>query len=539
MYNIGSYGLGETNININAQFNPSERNSWFLKIMNKSGGQVANWFLGQDDCPIKSLEVELNKHICGSGTIEFAFLDFPIDCDDYVELYFMNKKIYSALIDMSLDPKGGKAALIPYSTRLKELLLSKNYVNQTAVQIFQDVISSITLDTGINYISFYIDVNGDTTLYNFDYTAYETPYKMIDELVKNLDDCEWGITPTRTFKVYTKNSVVTQTLFYGDDPAYTEVVNNIDYSKVKATELLVQKKTDSTEGTLTTLGMVGSGGLYPVLPIEKIVRKKIDKYTVSEYIASDTEAMEVSYNRLTADTLTQQSTDVKNFDISQLYDTENIINTCIKVQDRPEYVLRTLVNCDSLTADGTDMINIGKWYGVTIDTVNYLHGSGSVKFSSGIAKYDFSRTLRLYHPRSLSFMIYADAVCSIDFTMTHFSRPCGTGLCGIDTVTTQSQSFVIDTPGIWVNYKIPLTITGMKNITIALNGTATINIDRIQLYDIYRNIYAAPIIQANLKYNRDGFDVDIKLNDYDEKLNNRAFADEQKIKKLESIANVG
>jgi hypothetical protein len=63
MYNIGSYGLGETNININAQFNPSERNSWFLKIMNKSGGQVANWFLGQDDCPIKSLEVELNKHL--------------------------------------------------------------------------------------------------------------------------------------------------------------------------------------------------------------------------------------------------------------------------------------------------------------------------------------------------------------------------------------------------------------------------------------------------------------------------------------------
>jgi hypothetical protein len=443
------------------------------------------------------------------------------------------------LIDMSLDPKGGKAALIPYSTRLKELLLSKNYINQTAIQIFQDVISSITLDTGINYISFYIDVNGDTTLYNFDYTAYETPYKMIDELVKNLDDCEWGITPTRTFKVYTKNSVVTQTLFYGDAPAYTEVINNIDYSKVKSTESLVQKKTNSTEGTLTTLGIVGAGGLYPVLPIEKIVRKKIDKYTVSEYIASDTEAMEVAYNRLIADTLTQQSTDVKNFDISQLYDPENIINTCIKVQDRPEYVLRTLVNCDALTSDGTDMLNIGKWSGVTIDNINYLHGTGSVKFSSGIAKYDFARTLRLYHPRSISFMIYADAVCSIDFTMTYFSRPCGTGLCGIDTVTTQSQSFVIDTPGIWANYKIPLTITAMKNIAIALNGTANINIDRIQLYDIYRNIYAAPIIQANLKYSRDGFDVDIKLNDYDEKLNNRAFADEQKIKKLESIANVG
>jgi hypothetical protein len=545
MYVLGSQGLGETLLSTSYLNNPISRNSWDIKIMNKSGGIVAFWNLNQSNCPIKSLEFELNKHICGAGTITFAFLDFPIDCDDYIEVWFQNICIYSALIDLSIDCKGGSASLIPYSKRFEELPLSKNYVNQTAAEIYQDIITTIQPDTGINYISYYINVNGDTTLYNFDYTAYESAKKMLDELTDNLDDCIWGVNSNRTFIVYKKNSVVNQTFFYGSNPAYTEIKRNIDYSQIKATRLISQKKSADDESTLKTLGIVGAGGLYPILPVEKIVRKKIDKYTISEYIADDAEAMRMTYNKLISDTIIPESIDVKDFDISRLYDLENIINTGLKVQDRPEYILRTLLNCDTLTHDGTDMLNIGQWSGCTIDSSEYLQGTGSITFSTTEAIYDFKRVIRLLDPKSINFMIKANSTCTIAFDMNSYGDDIDyMYIWDREDIVTEkilfdtSKTITIETPGIWENYKLTIPSKNFRFIGFkVLTGSATINIDRIQVFDIYKNIYEAPIIQANFSLAKDKINIDLKLNDYDQKLNDKWFENEKAIKRLEAIAS--
>jgi hypothetical protein len=543
MYSIGSQGIGETLISTSFLNKPTSQGKWQIRIMNKSGGQVANWFFSQDDCPIESLSFELNKKICGAGSIKFSFIDFPLDADDYVEVRYNGLLIYSALIDISIDPKGGEILLIPFSQRLSELQITKSYTNQTAAAIFLDIITSVQTYTGINYISFYVDTDS-TELYTLDYTAYESPYKMIDDLVKNLNDKFWGVTANRTFTVYNMDTTTSQSFFYGDDPAYTKIKEKTDYTSLKNTRYIVQKKSSDTEGTVATLGIVGGGGSYPILPIEKTVRTKIGKMTISEYISSDSDALQIAYNQLIAETsVIPQTIDVENFDLSRLYDPENIIGTRITVQDYPEYINRILLNCDSLTDDSDDMVNNGFWTGCTIDTTTYLHGTGSITFANECT-YTFGRAIRIYSPVLISFQIYADSVCQIAFDMTNYGNNmgyAGIGYAGIDTDIGETlfdnpQIMTIDTPNVWVNQKVTLPVTTFSKLGFQVIGSATVNIDRVQVFCIHRSLYTAPIVQCNVKLDQKET-IKLKLNEYDTKANDKAFDDSRRIAKLEAIAH--
>jgi len=81
----------------------------------------------------------------GAGSFELNYLDFPIHAGDYLEIYFKGTLKYRALVDTSVDPKGGKIKLVPYSQQFQELLINDTFTTQTIEQIFQTIIEEIDL----------------------------------------------------------------------------------------------------------------------------------------------------------------------------------------------------------------------------------------------------------------------------------------------------------------------------------------------------------------------------------------------------------
>ena len=78
--------------------------------------------MGEDKCPIVSVEWEMNERLCGAGSITLAYVDFPIDADDYVIVSYNGEKRYRAIVTNTADPKGGVIELMPLSVRFQELL---------------------------------------------------------------------------------------------------------------------------------------------------------------------------------------------------------------------------------------------------------------------------------------------------------------------------------------------------------------------------------------------------------------------------------
>jgi hypothetical protein len=496
---------------------------WQIRLYYKDGGLKKEWDIGQDQTSINKINFELNKHICGAGSINFAFLDFPIDVDDYIEFYYQGELKYRALVDVTPDVKGGDVKLIPYSTRLNELFDNSTFTSKTVSEIIQTVIENNEADTGIEWNSSYIDT-GSSSTYSKDYSGYEIIKKIIDENIKSLDDREYGVNPNNIFTIYQPSTTVDKIIFYGDDPAYTEIEFKQDLRKIKATRYQVFKKV-AASGETTRIGQVGYGGSYPTLSIENNVRKKIKKYTVSEKITDDSEALEIAYANLQANAISSEVIKVKELDISKYFP---VIGERLTIQDSPEYINYTIIECDSLTDDDNSILGTGDWTGATLDTTDFTDGTGSVKFTSGTMDYTFDQAIRIFGDEKISWMMKG-TVSGDYITLNIYSN---TGL-------EKTQKINISTGQVWEYKQVDITgITDILKVEFTYNTvtTSTVNIDRIQLFGLYRFEYTANVVQASISITNQGTRCTLTLDDYDIFANDENFENERNIEKLEAIS---
>jgi hypothetical protein len=118
----------------------------------------------------------------------------------------------------------------------------------------------------------------------------------------------------------------------------------------------------------------------------------------------------------------------------------------------------------------------------------------------------------------------------------------GTWSSGAWSTTTASTSLDqvinIGTGGVWIYKELDMTgITSLTELKFTHSGTGQdVNIDRIQLYGMHREIYTANIVQANFDITKDNTKCDLVLNEYDFFANDADFEYKRQIEKLEAIS---
>jgi len=551
MLKLGSRALSQTPLFSSFETKPTSQFKWKVKLFHKDGGIKKDWVIGQSSCPISSLQFELNKKLCGAGSIEFSFLDFPVDGGDFIEVFFDGSIKYRAKIESSVDPKGGTAKLIPYSIRLQELLVNNSFASKTISEMLQTIIEAVQDDTNISWNSFYVDT-GETDTYTLDYSNYETPKKIIDELVGKLDDREWGVNANNIFVVYQPETTVTKYLLNTYTPYFSSLDSKKEYTKIKATRYQVFKKGSGT-AELSRIGQVGYGSGYPVLDIEdELGESRVDKFIVSEYINDDNEALDIAYGDLKAKANVPQITNVKDVNLDYFFPT---IGQKIKIQDKIEYIRRTIINCDALNNDDNTMINGGVWNNATLDSVNYVTNAQSVKRSVITAYddifYDLGKITKFTNAVKIGFMIRSsqatdklewstgDSIAGSWGIGTWSSGTWSSVSSGADNLWNTVTPLNILNGGLWYYMQFNVLSTDFRYFGIRLNTTLTaaidINIDRIDLYIPDQPTFEENIVKATIDIKRGGYNCNMTLNDYDIFANDDDFINKKRLEKIESV----
>jgi len=544
MFEIGAQVFDES-------FNPSGASGeeyqyyfdWRVDIFHQSGGYKKSMFFGMENNPIQSIDYELNKHYMGAGDIDLAFVDFSIDINDIVKIYFQNELDYTGLVDTLPDAKKGKLKLVPYSQQFQERIIDASYSSETASNILQDIITTYTSDIGINWDAAQVDT-GELTKYTMTFKN-STMKKAIDDIIKLLDDREWAVTANNTFTVYQPNSTVDEILYQAEDKYFTEVKRKINNSKIKATRYYdVTGKTAT--GEQTGYGQVGydlAGGTYPTLAIEKIARRKDSIFSISQDNVSSTTALNWAYADLETNAVQNQTIQVKGVRIDKY---NGSIGEYIKVIDDYERALITIEDCDS--TDG--------WTNTTNYTDDFVEGTGcqqmigSDSVNSAIYK-DFGEVKRYWNIEHLEFMVFSDE---------DNGNTLQVGLSNdSSTLWNNPYEIYIDSIVVWERKQIAITETEFRYIGFRMKGKRevirnwhvvgvsvfgesaypslyTINrFDRLRLYTWTRNEYEGNIVKIKKKIDRKGVDVQLTLNDYDLQANDDLFAIENEVRILKEV----
>lgn len=542
MYYVGSLFVG-TFTNDYTPPAPStvlSKYKWNIKLYHRSGGIKKDYLFGQNETALSYFEFELNKSGCGSGKLSLAYIDFPIDADDYVEIYYNSIKKYRGFVDVTPSIHGGDIELVPQWKRFEELVYNGSFTGKTASEILQTVIQAVDDDSLITWNAAYIDT-GSTATFTVTY-SYETVKKIIEDIISRLNDRYWGVTVDNIFYVRELESTLDKDLFYSSEVAYSDIEYEIDYSGIKATRSQVLKKV-SGSGETTRIGEVGYGGSYPVLPIENLFRMKVDKITVPE-VLSDAEALDYAYALLQSYKAIETTT-VKNVILDRYFPA---IGKLIRTQDKEEKQLTTVVACDSITG----------WTGATLDTSDYVEGTGSVYFN-GVAsgdgmEYNFNHQKRYTGLSKIGFMIKSaesGRKLSVKITSgtnyTNYGYSNGTYSGGVYSdgediaETEQAETSVINTiyipsANVWhyIEFEVEDPIVSIEfYFNSAPTASCKVNVDRIQVFRPFKKQYEDNIVQANFAVSKSGETVSMKLNSYDPKANDKIFDLEAKIKILE------
>lgn len=523
---------------------------WQLYWYHRSGGLKKIINVGQENSFISGFSFEVNEFGCGAGTINLGYIDFPIDADDMVKIYFKGNIKYTGIVEVTPDIKGGEIQLIPLWNRIKERLVTTSYSTKTVFQILKDVFTVQVTDTGILWADANIVTDSSAT-YTVSY-SYATIEKVINDMIGKLTDKYYGVDANGFFYVKSLDSAVSSQLYYTDSPAYSDIEIETDTSGIKATRYQVYIKQTGT-GTTGNLrvGKVGygttesNGKTYAILPVENLFRIKEDKLTVPDGVTSS-DALDYAYALLQSYQYLTPIT-VNNVELDK-YEPE--IGKLITVQDRDEEVLNTILVCDSITG----------WTNATIDNTYYIEGSGSVKFTcaaiGNYMEYSWSKQIYLKEPQRIGFMIRSSAASGIFLSVKIYSNYTsipnsygngvygvgawgegdGTGDGEIEYILTNTIN--IGSVALWYYYDFPLTTPIIRirfECTSAPSGSTTINVDRIQCFQNYQSTYSQNIVQVNYDIIPENENVTMKLNTYDRSANLQLKEFETKINTINSV----
>lgn len=547
-YEIGRQGLSEAILETAEHLQVEYQFPWMINWYYKDGGRKDTFYLGMENSPIAKIDFELNKHLLGAGTCEFASIPIPVDAGDYLDIYYKNNIIYRGYVNNYVDLKGGKLKLKPKSERLSKLIINKSYTTQTIASMLQDIIEEVQSDSGITWLDALVNT-GESTTYSFDFN-YESAKKAIDDLVSKLDDREHGVTVGDIFTVYTPDTSSNIILTQSSTPMYSKASRKINYDNVKNTRYQVFKKDNA--GDVVRVGEVGYGGSYPILDIETTIgEKREEKYVSSIEGISDADVLAMAYADLQAKSILPEVINIDSVDLDayyQEYGKTPDISEYLKVLDDREKVLSTIINCDSAT----------NWTNATLETDDFVEGSGSIKLSgydptSSAGYYDFSEIYRYHKPEYMLIMLKSVETGSVlEFG---YSNTIGTLWDDVqviyinesnkwqtfrydfsDSITMRYLGFrYSDTISMDTRYYNNMGIIGMSEGFVDTPANKFVYIDRIQLCLYARNEYTGDIVQQKYIINKNGHDLKLTLADYDTGANDELNKLQKKLAITESI----
>lgn len=523
---------------------------WQIYWYHRSGGLKKLINVGQESSYINGFSFENNLFGCGTGKISLGYIDFPIDADDVVKIYFQGTIKYTGIVEITPDVKGGDVELIPLWQRTKERLVNVSYSSKTVFYILKDIFTTQVTDTGILWSDAYVVTDSSAT-YTVSY-SYATIEKVINDMKGKLNGKYYGVDENGFFYVRSMDSSVTSQLFYSDNPAYSELEIETDTSGIKATRYQVYIKQTGT-GTTGNMrvGKVGygttesNGKTYAILPIENLFRIKEDKIIVPDGITSS-DALDYAYALLQSYQYLKPIS-VKNV-VMDLY--QPSIGKLITVQDMDDSIINTLVTGDSATG----------WTNATLDTTNYVEGTGSVKFTCASVgdymEYTWLHQIYINHPQKIGFMIRSSAASGIflsvkiysNYTSTPYSAGngvAGMGQAGVGDGTGDGQveniltnTINIGSVALWYYFDFPLT-TPVTRIRFECTSTPSqstqINVDRVQCFQNYSTTYTQNIVQINYDITPDNEQVNMKLSTYDRSANKQLLDFQNTLNAINSV----
>lgn len=514
--------------------------NWKIELYHSSGGIKKTWNIGQSNCPIKSLQFELNKKICGAGTLELAFQDFPIHAGDYILVYWKGDLKYRAFVANKPDPKGGKIKLESYTKMFEYHWCGLIFTQlKTVEQIFESTINENDDHTGIKWNAAFIDT-GSTETFQPEFYPPVKMKKVFDDYIVKCDDREWGVLPTKIFTVYQMQETVTKNIFTN----FEEVEYDADYSQIKATIYNVYRK-DATTGNTIFCGTVGGDVIdYPrLLEIEMLIGgERWDIYTVSDVIQTNEEALEIAYADLVAKAVIPKTTQIKNLSLDEYFP---VIGEKIKTIDVTELIPRNIISCDTVL----------NWSGGTLDTTYYLDGLGSIKFDSVSTPqivYDFGKIEKWNHPQKIGFMLRTSCAGQyLEWSVGKYTGGYSSGAYGAgkysgdiasatDYLWNETQNIYISTGSVWSWHEFELT-DDFRYFGIRFNGTPSVSpcyvwLDGVYLFLYDKSSYEGNVVLAKFKIDSKGNShCDVTLDAYNLQANDALFRATRKIEQLEAI----
>lgn len=353
-------------------------NGWVVVIYDNIGGVKRRYYLGKDTT-VNNVSFELTQRGCGAGKLAYNYIDIDFSINDLVSIFYKGVKIYTGYIDVVGKLTNKTLNLMPVVNKLKSIIYSKSFVFQTKVQMISDILTNNQSKTGIIY-----DVNRisglDTNLYTYDWTVFKSPYKMLDEILKqdeSNDTVYWGVDANNIFFVNTYLNY--STLRFDNQVQICESIKvNEDVSGVKATRYIVYKK-DSVSNKNVQVGTKGVGfdasspfydANYPNLDIENYSGIKEDIYISDTKGASNTDILNEAYAELKRQAQTKLNIKVNNFNLE--YCGLPDINDKLRVEDCLRRDVRTIIDNVYLNQDNDMIFNRGCWSGMSILSGSYV-----------------------------------------------------------------------------------------------------------------------------------------------------------------------
>jgi len=520
----------------------SEFYDWRVDWYHRSGGLKKTMYFGIENIPIQSIEFEENKKLIGAGNIDLAYVDFPIDIADEVNLYWKNSKIWRGLVDSQIDPKGGKIKLIPYSDLLDTRIINYTFSSATLETMLQTIIQDINVsDTGITWNSEYIDID-DTALYSIKFD-YVTAKKAIEDIIKKMNGREYGVDINNVFNVYSPSTTISKVIQNCEDQWYSKLVNKVDDSRIKATRYQVFIKSTSA-GQSLRVGQVGYdavGDPYPIQDIEKISKRKDIKFSLSASVTS-TFALDMAYQDLQNQNQLRNQITLSNFRIDKY---NPAIGNYVKCVDSQELVLKTLIDCNTET----------NWNNATVYSDSYVDGTGSIQILVSVPSeevyYDFGEIKRYDYIEKIIFMVQSEQDIGEIMQMGISENS--------STLFDNPYPFFINDSDLWEMKQIAITEKSFRYLGFRLKTTRDVKrqfmtlgrnamgegvapseyaqfyFDRIQAYTYDRNEYTANVVQKKYKLDNNELTFDLVLGDYDSQSSQELFDMKREVEKLQEI----
>lgn len=498
-----------------------------LELHHKEGGLIKTWWWNQEsDNPVKKIKFQSTKIGSAAATINFAYLDIPIQAEDYFLIYHKGKVRYKGFVTNDVDISSPTVKLKGKYQRFKELLYSQDFTEYTDQKdIFKDVVESLEPDTGIHWNEEKIkldDLESIIIKINLDFAN-----DVIEDLLENNQNKYAGVDIDDDF--YIKEDELTKIdhyLYNCDDAIYSEVDSDEDYDDVVTEYAVSRKKTDeeseesSDDSTTIFLGFVGNEGNteYPPLSIRDKIRKIQDKIEVTS-VVTDATAKQFGYSKLKSVAKSKKSIKIKKVDIDEC---------------DPEIGERCLAESSfrKMFLDINKCISILGWENALVVNSLGRNKTSCIQLfiiQSNLTYLDLGENKLWYKQEKIGFWIKNTG--SIE-------RYIEVGIAtSLEDVT--YTKLYCRLPDVWEWYSIPYT-KEFRYIVFKNTDTSPydIYVDDIQVLCVGKKQYIDVISKIDMTFQGSSIDCNLTLGDLSEEESDELFKLKRKIRILEAIAAI-